>query len=70
MLDISTYYCVQQLMAMQISTDHSVQQLMAMQLTSRPKPEFLHIVSQRTVFLPSGHISSSMSTIIFDICNN
>ncbi len=38
------------------------------QLTSRSRLESLHIVSQGMVPLPSGHISSSPSTTVLDIC--
>ncbi len=38
------------------------------QLTSRPRLEPLYIVSQGTVSPPSGHISSSQSTYVLDIC--
>ncbi len=36
------------------------------QLTSRSRLECLHIASQGTVPLPSGRISSSMSTPVHD----
>ncbi len=38
------------------------------QLTSRSRLERLHIVSQGRVPTPSGHISSSPSPLVLDIC--